>query len=101
LVFDMANPFATETELLVLRLLVEESAGAYGLELVRSSAGKLKRNSVYVTLGRLEEKGFVKSHTQQQTTHAGLPRPIYRVTAQGRRALDAAQLLGFCPTGVR
>jgi PadR family transcriptional regulator, regulatory protein PadR len=97
----MANPFATETELLVLRLLAEEPTGKYGLELVRSSEGKLKRNSVYVTLGRLEEKGFVKSHTPQQAAHAGLPRPVYKLTAQGRRALEAAEILGLCPTGAR
>jgi len=97
----MANPFATGTELLVLRLLAQEPEGQYGLELVRSSAGKLKRNSVYVTLGRLEEKGFVKSHTPQQTAHPGLPRPIYSLTAQGRRALEAAEILGFCPNGAR
>jgi DNA-binding PadR family transcriptional regulator len=97
----MANPLATETELLVLRLLGTEAAGMYGLELVRSSAGKLKGNSVYVTLGRLEEKGFIKSHTEQQTTHACMPRPTYRLTAEGRYALEAAELLGLCAAGVR
>ena len=31
----------------------------YGLELVTESEGALKRGTVYVTLGRLEEKGYV------------------------------------------
>ena len=85
----MPNPFATETELLVLRLLRDAPAGLYGLQLVEASDGRLKRGTVYVTLGRLEEKGFVDSRTPRQTRHAGLPRPIYRLNAAGERALAA------------
>jgi PadR family transcriptional regulator len=91
----MANPFATETELLVLRLLREAPAGLYGLQLVGNSGGKLKRGTVYVTLGRLEEKGFVEPHTKAQSGHAGLPRPVYRITGLGQRALAAADVMGF------
>ena len=91
----MANPFASETELLVLQLLRDAPAGLYGLQLVGTSEGKLKRGTVYVTLGRLEEKGFVDSRTKVQAEHAGLPRPIYRITALGQRALEAAQVMGF------
>jgi DNA-binding PadR family transcriptional regulator len=89
----MANPFATETELLVLRLLQDAPAGLYGLQLVGSSEGKLKRGTVYVTLGRLEEKGFVESRTKK-SEHAGLPRPMYRLTGLGVRALAAADVMG-------
>lgn len=91
----MANPFATETELLVLRLLRDAPTGLYGLQLVDTSEGKLKRGTVYVTLGRLEEKGFVDSRTKAQANHAGLPRPVYRITGLGQRALEAAQVMGF------
>ena len=91
----MANPFATETELLVLRLLRDAPAGLYGLQLVSTSDGKLKRGTVYVTLGRLEEKGFVESRTKAQSEHAGLPRPVYRITGLGQRALAAADVMSF------
>ena len=91
----MANPFATETGLLVLRLLRDAPAGLYGLQLVDNSEGKLKRGTVYVTLGRLEEKGFVESRTKSQSGHAGLPRPVYRITGLGQRALAAADVMGF------
>lgn len=91
----MANPFATDTELLVLRLLRDAPAGLYGLQLVGNSEGKLKRGTVYVTLGRLEEKGFVESRTKPKSEHAGLPRPVYRLTGLGVKALDAADVMGF------
>lgn len=96
----MANPFATETELLVLRLLRDEPAGMYGLQLVEASDGRLKRGTVYVTLGRLEEKGFIESRTKHHAKHAGLPRPMYRLNATGERALAAAEMMGFDVAGV-
>jgi len=95
----MANPFATETELLVLRQLSSEPAGMYGLQLVSSSNGKLKRGTVYVTLGRLEEKGFVESRTKPNNKHSGLPRPVYQITGLGQRVLAAAELLGLGAVG--
>jgi len=47
-------------EALVLDLLAAK-APTYGLDLVHASRGRLKRGSVYVTLGRMEQKGFVTS----------------------------------------
>jgi PadR family transcriptional regulator, regulatory protein PadR len=89
----MANHFPSGMELLVLRLLRDEPAGMYGLELVDVSGGSLKRGTVYITLGRMEEKGFVKSKTTAKPNHSGLPRPIYSITALGQRALDAAEVM--------
>jgi DNA-binding PadR family transcriptional regulator len=91
----MANPFAAETELMILRLLKDEPAGMYGLALVKESGEKLKRGTVYVTLGRLEEKGYVKSRTKENTTHPGIPRPIYKITGLGERVLAGAELAGW------
>lgn len=91
----MANPFAAETELLVLRLLSSEPSGLYGLEMVKKSACKLKRGSVYVTLGRLEERGYIKSRVPRDADHPGLPRPRYTLTAQGQKVLEAAELIGW------
>lgn len=95
----MGNPFATATELLVLGLLREEPRGIYGLELVKISNGKLARGTVYVLLGRLEEKGFVRSSVKERPTHPGLPRPQYTLTALGMRVLAAAELMGLNPAG--
>ena len=76
-------------ERLILELLASEGP-MYGLKLVEQSEGALKRGTVYVTLGRMEAKGFVES--QQEPLPAGgigLPRRIYRLTALGKRMLRA------------
>jgi PadR family transcriptional regulator PadR len=60
------------------------------LELVERSDGRLKRGTVYVTLGRMVEKGYIESRTEAQEPGAiGLPRRLYRPTAYGRRVFDA------------
>jgi DNA-binding PadR family transcriptional regulator len=54
------------------------------LQLVERSHGALKRGTVYVTLGRMQEKGYVESRTQPPAPGAiGLPRRLYRPTAYG------------------
>lgn len=71
-----------------------ESAERYGLELVEASRGRLKRGSIYVTLGRMEAKGFVASRQEDRAPGAiGLPRRLYRPTAYGLKVRDAYRLL--------
>jgi DNA-binding PadR family transcriptional regulator len=62
----------------------------YGLGLVAASKGELKRGTVYVTLGRMEDKGLITS-TVEDAPHGagGLPRRLYSSTALGRRMLKA------------
>jgi DNA-binding PadR family transcriptional regulator len=91
----MANPFSSATELMILAMLRDEPAGMYGLELVKASGERLKRGTVYVTLGRMEEKGYIKSRTKPNADHPGIPRPIYRITALGERCLAGAELAGW------
>jgi DNA-binding PadR family transcriptional regulator len=91
----MGNPFPTTTELLVLSLLRDESRGMYGLEMVKASDGELARGTVYVLLGRLEDKGYVRSWVKGRPDHPGLPRPRYALTAPGKRVLEAADQMGL------
>jgi len=70
------------------------------LQLIEASGGKLKRGTIYVMLGRLEEKGFVKSSVLGNIGHAGLPRPIYKITALGERALLAAEVMNLGAEGI-
>jgi PadR family transcriptional regulator len=82
-------PSLPPKEALILQLLVQE-AELYGLQLVAASKGRLKRGTVYVTLGRMEEKGFVSSRLEAAPAYeGGLPRRIYEPTAFGRRVLKA------------
>ena len=76
-------------EAVVLELLVSRPA-RYGLELVALSDGKLKRGTVYVTLGRMEAKGLITSRLDENSQPTGgLPRRLYSPTAAGRRVLKA------------
>ena len=76
-------------ELLVLELLVRDRE-LYGLQLVAGSRGRLKRGTVYVTLGRMEEKGYITSRLDDPPPGAGgMPRRIYVPTPLGRRMLSA------------
>lgn len=76
-------------ERLILELLVE-AGPLYGQRLVELSGGRLKRGTVYVTLTRMEARGFVTS--EQEAPHPaaiGLPRRLYRQTHLGERILRA------------
>ena len=73
------------SERVILQLLVAQGA-SYGLELVESSRGTLKRGGIYVTLGRMEEKGLIRSATGETG------RRLYRPTALGERAFAATQV---------
>lgn len=89
---DARLPTISGTESLILDLL--EVRECFGLELVATSQGRLKRGSIYVMLGRMEVKGFVESRQEERAPGAiGLPRRLYRATAYGLKVRDAYQLL--------
>jgi len=76
-------------EFLILDLLVQEGE-LYGLQLVKASRKRLKRGTIYVTLGRMEEKGYITSKLDAPPSGTGgLPRRIYALTALGRRMFMA------------
>lgn len=81
----------TKTEAaIVARLAALGGREAYGLQLVRESGGALKTGSIYVLLGRLEDKGLVQSRREDQNHLGGLiPRVLYRITPAGLTAYNA------------
>ena len=65
----------------------------YGLELIETSGGKLKRGSIYVTLQRMSQKGLVESKEEARTApEIGIPRRIYTVSGFGARVLRAYEI---------
>ena len=85
-------PSISPIESLILDLL--EHRERFGLELIDASGGTLKRGSIYVTLGRMEVKGFVTSRQEERAPGAiGLPRRLYTATAYGVKVRDAYRLL--------
>jgi DNA-binding PadR family transcriptional regulator len=85
---DPAIPRLSQKEAQILDLL--RGTERYGLELVTASDGALKRGTVYVTLGRMEDKGLIVSHVESGTPAlGGLPRRLYKPTAYGKQLLSA------------
>lgn len=92
----MANndrlPSISTTESLIIDLL--HHGERYGLELIEASNRRLKRGTIYVTLARMETKGFIVSKQEEQRAGAiGLPRRMYRVTPYGLKVHKAYKLL--------
>jgi DNA-binding PadR family transcriptional regulator len=86
-------PHLSRTEVLIMEILLERPDGEfYGLELVRKSGGRLKRGTVYVALGRLEDKGFIEPRENVDPNMPGMPRRLYRVTACGQRVYELLRL---------
>lgn len=82
-------PRLSATERAILELL-SSGPELFGLQLVQQSHGALKRGTVYVTLGRMQDKGFVESRTEPLPPGGiGLPRRLYRPTALGLCVLDS------------
>jgi DNA-binding PadR family transcriptional regulator len=83
----------SDKERLILELL-SSGEERYGLEMVDASGGRLKRGTIYVTLGRMEDKGFITSRlSDEPTPGGGLPLRLYQPTALGRRVLAVSQEL--------
>jgi DNA-binding PadR family transcriptional regulator len=86
-------PTLSAKEGLILDLL-GRSKEMYGLELVMAAEGELKRGTVYVTLARMEEKGFVSSQLEEAAPpFGGLPRRLYTATPFGREVHGARMAL--------
>ena len=82
-------PRLSAKESLILDLLAH-GEDQYGLQLVAASKGRLKRGTVYVTLGRMEDKGYVSARAEDAPDGAGgLPRRLYKATPYGLRVLKA------------
>lgn len=79
---------ATDLEMEILRLLTTGKR-LYGLEMVKES-DKLKRGTIYVYLGRMEEKEWIKSEAEKEASIPGLPRRRYWITGKGQRVFDRA-----------
>jgi|SRR5579872_2399171 len=86
-------PSLSNREALIMEILLERPAvELYGLELVRNSGNRLKRGTVYVTLARLEEKGFIQSREDaSEPSPPGMPRRFYKVTGYGQLVYQLLQ----------
>lgn len=77
---------AADKEILALRILTDNVRGLYGSELIHLSDGGLARGTTYVILGRLVDKGLVKTIEDPPTTTLKVKRTRYVITGAGARA---------------
>lgn len=78
-------PKLSGKELIILQLLIANGE-MYGLEMIESSKGKLKRGTIYVTLQRMGDKGYVESREEpREHPEIGIPRRKYSATGLGER----------------
>jgi DNA-binding PadR family transcriptional regulator len=85
----------SKTEALILQIMWENGfREMYGLELLKHSNGGIKRGTIYTTLQRMEDKGFVASRQEGKPDGvSGIPRRLYEITGIGQRALQAYDLM--------
>jgi DNA-binding PadR family transcriptional regulator len=77
---------AVEAE--ILRLLIANGE-LYGLALVAAAPKIIKRGSVYVTLGRMADKGLVTSRAVEVEHEPGMPRRLFAPTGLGEKVFRA------------
>ncbi len=87
-------PRLSGTEFIIMKLLTGIRGEMFGLELVRASNDKLKRGTIYVTLGRLEDKGYVTSRREEAKEGVSIPRRLYKPTGLGVRVFQAIEGAG-------
>jgi DNA-binding PadR family transcriptional regulator len=85
-----------EVEQLVLLAVLRLAGEAYAVPvrevIAREGRVRLSRGTIYVTLDRLEQKGFVRSaFSAPQPVRGGKSRRLFEVTRDGMRALRHAQ----------
>ncbi len=87
-------------ELLILQILnsaTNPKVGIGGLDIVKQSDGQIGRGTIYVTLDRMQDKGFVESRRCTDAQLGNSPgahnfssyRRLYTITGYGVRVLSA------------
>ena len=78
-------PKLSRKEFKILELLIAKGE-MFGLEMVEASEGELKRGTIYVTLQRMGDKGYVESREEPRTMpEVGIPRRKYLATGLGEK----------------
>lgn len=78
-------PKLSPKEMLILEMLIGKGE-MFGLEMVETSNGNLKRGTIYVTLQRMGDKGYIESREEPRSMpEIGIPRRKYWATGLGER----------------
>ena len=78
-------PKLSSKEFKILQLLISNGE-MFGLEMIEESEGELKRGTIYVTLQRMGDKGYIESREEpRELPEIGIPRRKYLATGLGER----------------
>jgi len=84
-------PYLGTFEQLILFSVLQLEGGAYGVSIRENIEERTGRTvsigAIYTTLGRLEERGLVRSRTEEPQGRTGRPRKYYRLSREGARDL--------------
>jgi PadR family transcriptional regulator, regulatory protein PadR len=87
-------PYLGAFEQLILFSVLQLKDEAYGASLredIEERTGRtVSIGAIYTTLGRLEERGLVRSRTEEPRGRTGRPRKYYALTPDGARELREA-----------
>ena len=86
---DNEFPSLSGKEYAIMEMLMN-SGEMFGLEMVEKSDGELKKGTIYVTLGRMENKGLLDSYEEERPDNEnGIARRNYSPTDYGERIFKA------------
>jgi DNA-binding PadR family transcriptional regulator len=78
-------------EQLILFSVLQLEGEAYGVSVRENIEDRTGRSvsigAIYTTLGRLEDRGLVRSRTEEAQGRTGRPRKYYRLSPDGARSL--------------
>lgn len=84
-------PYLGSSEQLILFAVLQLQDEAYGVSVregIEERTGRtVSIGAIYTTLGRLEERGLVRSRTEDPQGRTGRPRKYYALTPEGAREL--------------
>lgn len=81
-----------EKVMLAILKLDNDSYGAKVRETLTQAGRNVSVGALYVTLDRLEGKGFIEGREGEvPSSRGGKPRRYFRVTSEGHRALETSQ----------
>jgi DNA-binding PadR family transcriptional regulator len=84
-------PYLGSFEQLILFSVLQLKDEAYGVsvrENIEERTGRtVSIGAIYTTLGRLEERGLVRSRTEEPQGRTGRPRKYYALSPEGAREL--------------
>ncbi len=89
---DNEFPGLSAKEFLVMEMLLKNGE-MFGLEMVDASEGEIKKGTIYVTLGRMENKGLLTSYEEERKGNEnGIARRLYSPTEYGERLYKAQEI---------